>query len=262
MSTTTIQRVFRVNGTPTDVTAIVLTTPVTRTDTGAIVLPQSTAWTRVGTGTYQLPTFTDPAGGLTYAYTVQYTYTGETFSFPATSPGGVLLAGLYSDLSAWDDFAGTLNVQIYSDKDNIGAQNASAIQRAMNYADDQINSFYSGSYQIPLVFNAGQVTETVRTWATVIGMGKWLYFGRGLYDGKGNDGGTGNRFRQLVKDTYDEMDEYRGGWQRLPVAPLIGTGLGTGIVAVPPSVNADGTRYIPRPAGSWGGYFNGQYWSW
>jgi hypothetical protein len=91
MSTTTIQRVFNVGtpSVPTDADAVpTLQSDVTRTDTGAIVLPQSTAFTRTATGTYALPTFTDPAPNLTYAYTVQFVYQSVAYTISATSRGG------------------------------------------------------------------------------------------------------------------------------------------------------------------------------
>jgi hypothetical protein len=83
VSTTQITFTFRVNGTLTNVTSVVLADPtatygVRRTDTSATVVAANTALTNQSTGVYTY-SFTDPAGGLTYNYHLKWVYNGVTY---------------------------------------------------------------------------------------------------------------------------------------------------------------------------------------
>ena len=102
------------------------------------------------------------------------------------------------------------------------------------------------------------MTPTVQRWAAVLGIGQWLYFSRGQFDTTSR---TDERpcWRPLwheVAKVYQEMDEYRGAWRRLPCAPATGPGTGTAPVAVAQTVLSDGTPYqghapYPVPKVEW-----------
>lgn len=174
---------------------------------------------------------------------------GNSFT---TSPAPV--TSRYSSLAEWQAFAGQMNILIYSDKDGSGVENLPAIQSAMSYADDQIDLYFSGFYVTPLVFNSGSVIPTVQYWATILGIGRFLYFARGLQD---NDK-LGDKFRKLVADVYKDMSNYRGGLTNLP-CQLAGNSSGV-IAAVSPTVDPQG--FPVRPPGTIGPYFNGLFWGW
>ncbi len=88
-----IRRRFKVDGVLTDMTSVKLSSEdgtygVKRNDTGAVVVADGTAMTHVSTGIYDY-TFTDPADDLTYTYSVEWVYGGETYWFEATLAGPV-----------------------------------------------------------------------------------------------------------------------------------------------------------------------------
>lgn len=144
MSTTTIQSLFKVNSVLTDATSVSLATDVTRTDTGAIVLAQSTAFAHTATGVYSLPPITDPASGLTYAYTANYVYGGVTYTFAESSPGGFsnIIVGGYEDQTDVEEEMGVVNEDAAADADNTGSSIiiARRITKALAFADAFINS--------------------------------------------------------------------------------------------------------------------------
>jgi len=91
MSQITIREQFTIDGALTDVTAIVLSDPtstfgVKRNDTGAVVVADGTAMTKVSTGVYSY-SFDEPAAGLTYTYWVEWQYGGETYRYEGTILG-------------------------------------------------------------------------------------------------------------------------------------------------------------------------------
>lgn len=93
MSDTTITRTIKIDGVLTDPTSVVLsdqtsTFGVRRTDTSATVVAADTAMTNLSVGVYS-HTFTDPAPGLTYEYTVKFVFSGETYHIQGTVTGGV-----------------------------------------------------------------------------------------------------------------------------------------------------------------------------
>lgn len=90
MSTAVITETFKVNGVLADMDSVLLSDPggtygVRRNDTGAAVVADATAMTKVSTGVYRY-TFAEPAFGLTYTYWVEYSFAGLTNRY-----GGVLL---------------------------------------------------------------------------------------------------------------------------------------------------------------------------
>jgi len=89
--TVTVQFRFRVAGTLTDVTSVVLedvtdTYGVKRDDTQAVVVAASTAMDHPSTGIYS-KSFTEPAVGLTYSAVVKYVYRGKTQYLPMSIVG-------------------------------------------------------------------------------------------------------------------------------------------------------------------------------
>lgn len=76
---------FRVGGTLTDPTSVVLSDPtgtygVKRNDTSAVVVADGTAMTKQSVGIYQY-TFTEPAASLTYTAYIEFVYDGATYHF-------------------------------------------------------------------------------------------------------------------------------------------------------------------------------------
>jgi uncharacterized phiE125 gp8 family phage protein len=91
MSTVTLEEKFTINDVLTDVTSVKLSDPtgtfgVKRNDTGAVVVADGTAMTKVSTGVYQ-HTFTEPALNLTYTYWIEWVYDGETYWDEKTCTG-------------------------------------------------------------------------------------------------------------------------------------------------------------------------------
>lgn len=82
MSTKTIQQTFNIGGVPSDVTSVVLRDPtntygVRRTDTNAVVVASGVTLVHDSTGVYHY-TFTEPATGLDYQYSIEWVYDGIT----------------------------------------------------------------------------------------------------------------------------------------------------------------------------------------
>tara|TARA_Y100000310_G_scaffold149860_1_gene149245 strand:+ start:401 stop:1282 length:882 start_codon:yes stop_codon:yes gene_type:complete len=92
MSQTTIVKRFRVDNVLTTATSAKLSADdasygVKRTDTGAVVVADDTSMTEISTGIYAY-TFTDPADDLTYQYSTEFVYGGETYHMVANIAGG------------------------------------------------------------------------------------------------------------------------------------------------------------------------------
>jgi len=74
----TLHETFTIDGALADVTSVKLSDPtstfgVKRNDNDAVIVADGTAMTKVSTGTYEY-TFTEPEGGLTYTYWVEWLY--------------------------------------------------------------------------------------------------------------------------------------------------------------------------------------------
>lgn len=99
MSTTMLRFTHTVNGALTDATAVLLSDPtgafgLRRTDTNAVIVADSTAFTRDSVGSYSYA-FADPAPGLTYEYWIEWVFGGATdriqkFSSAAPENGAYL----------------------------------------------------------------------------------------------------------------------------------------------------------------------------
>jgi len=87
----TITKTIRIDGVLTDPTSVKLSDAdeaygVKRNDTGAAVVADGTAMTNLSTGVYSY-TFTDPADDLTYTYSLEVVYSGETYWIADTFSG-------------------------------------------------------------------------------------------------------------------------------------------------------------------------------
>jgi len=107
----TIQEKFTIDGSLTDVTSVLLSDPtatygVKRNDTGAVVVADGTAMTKVSTGVYR-HTFAEPAVGLTYTYWVEWVYGGETYRDEHSITGTSASAGQVCTLT---DVKGRLGI--------------------------------------------------------------------------------------------------------------------------------------------------------
>ena len=86
-----IRKTFKVDGVLTDMTSVKLSSSdttfgVKRNDTGVAVVADDTAMTNISTGVYEYD-FTDPAAGLAYTYSLEITYSGETYWIEDTFDG-------------------------------------------------------------------------------------------------------------------------------------------------------------------------------
>jgi hypothetical protein len=111
----TIQRTWSVAGLPTDVTTALISDPtgtfgIKRDDTGAVVVADGTAMTKVSTGNYEY-TFNEPDSTITYTAYVEFVYQGSTYHFehdiPASVGGDTALGTTFAKLAdAVNDFLG------------------------------------------------------------------------------------------------------------------------------------------------------------
>ena len=124
----------------------------------------------------------------------------ERFIMPAT--------GIYSAQSNVEDIFGVTNVAVWSQLDPTqppGTDDETRIQRALDYADARIISFFRnfGNYVTPLVPLNTDVNLVTRWAATLAGV--WLYESRGLRD----DTKDGNKFSTMARQVIAEMSLYR-----------------------------------------------------
>ena len=98
----TIQFAYRVEEVLTDVDAslvVISAGGLIRTDTRAVVIPAGTSLVRVSTGVYRL-TFSDPAAGLTYEYSLTWASAGDVQTMEFTAQAGEGYISL-ADAKAW-----------------------------------------------------------------------------------------------------------------------------------------------------------------
>lgn len=225
---------FKLGGVLTDATSVVLSDSaaaygVRRTDTLAIVVAANTAMTHASTGVYQY-TVTDPANGLTYQWSAKVVYAGSTyyFAFTATGPSAVPFVGRYTSTTLLKQRFGTLNVQTYSDTESNGVEDALAEQSAIQWAEDDIDSYFTGwRYTIPFTATGSALPHVLTEWATVLA-GCWLYTKRGLRDEK-----VGGDLMALEEKTKGEMRMYR-----TPFRTLAGVAINTGVQTTPQTLAA------------------------
>ncbi|MGA2232317.1 MAG: phage protein Gp36 family protein [Tepidisphaeraceae bacterium] len=116
--------------------------------------------------------------------------------------------GLYSAQADVEDIFGVTNIAIWSQLDPTqppGTADVNRIQRALDYADARIISFFRnyGNYITPLAPQNNDVTLVTRWAATLAGI--WLYESRGLRD----DTREANKFTALAQQVIAEMGPYR-----------------------------------------------------
>src|ERR1700733_5522807 len=106
--------------------------------------------------------------------------------------------GLYSAQSDVEDIFGITNIAVWSQLDPTqppGTADTDRIQRALDYADAKIISFFriQGNYVTPLAPQNAAVTLVTRWAATLAGV--WLYSSRGLRD----DTPDGNKYSAMAE---------------------------------------------------------------
>jgi len=112
----TISRTFSIGGVLTDMTSVKLSDPdatfgVKRNDTGEIVVTDNTAMTRTAAGTYEY-SFAEPASNLTYTYSMEISYGGETYYFTDTFTPTTPTAGITTDIApALAEWGETLTIK-------------------------------------------------------------------------------------------------------------------------------------------------------
>jgi phage gp36-like protein len=116
--------------------------------------------------------------------------------------------GLYAAEADVEDIFGITNIAIWSQLDPTqppGTPDEDRIQRALDYADAKIISFFRnyGNYVTPLAPQGNDVTLVTRWDATLAGV--WLYESRGLRD----DTKEGNKYTAMAAQVLAEMGTYR-----------------------------------------------------
>lgn len=157
MSTATLVFRFKVGGVATNASSVVLNN-FRRADNNDIMAADDTPMTQAGAvGTYVYP-FTPPAAHLTYNWTAEATYNGETYSFTQAttdeSNAAVVSDGYYasySDLILW---LGNENIEMLSDVDQLDQINANRVSQALAEGDRTIDlALRTAGYSYPLDTN-------------------------------------------------------------------------------------------------------------
>lgn len=154
------------------------------------------------------------------------------FSSPyfASGSGPATASGYYADQADVEDQFGEKNVRIWSNLDNSDAEtNADRVQRALDYADRQIDSFLRDSrYLVPLQFTEDAEAGTATTWAAVLA-GVWLFRNRGV---NASDEDSAAMFQTLEDQVRKEMRDFKAGTLRLSAALrwTVGTPTGPSVV--------------------------------
>lgn len=131
-------------------------------------------------------------------------------SFTVTLPSvSASASGHYASQADMEAKFGATNIQIWSNKDDdTSATDTDAVQRALNLADEKLNSFFRDSpFTVPL----SPINDMIRDWAVTIA-GYELYFARGMRDSKDP---TGNHLTGLLTAANSQMRQYRSGVLRL-----------------------------------------------
>lgn len=122
----------------------------------------------------------------------------------------------YVTLSGVQDVFGEENVAVWSDLAQAGELDEDRVDRAIAWADEDINSRFRGSrYDVPL-----PATAQVEHWGAVLA-GVWLYRARGMRDTDPED-----KITALKKEIEDEIADVLAGARNLdtsnyPRAPFI-----------------------------------------
>ena len=115
---------------------------VKRLDNNEVVVPAGTEMTANVDGSYSY-TFEDPAGGLSYLYSVQTELGGDTTwqggIQPSATPASVAASGVYADQTDVQDLIGSDNLTVIGDLDDDGNLDTGIVQRALDFADAYIN---------------------------------------------------------------------------------------------------------------------------
>jgi len=181
----TIRRTIRVAGVLTDPTSVKLSSSdttfgVKRNDTDAVVVADDTAMTQVSTGIYE-HTFTDPANGLTYTYSMEIVYSGETYHVEDTLTGPT--GDRYCVRADIENLFGVTNVSKWSDLDNDAdaTKISNRIAAAITATADMIDARLRFSRYLIPISNAG-FTPTIMRDLNAQMAGVWLYESRGVID--------------------------------------------------------------------------------
>ena len=146
--------------------------------------------------------FTGPAAGQIVQWTAAFIWADGS----QTTLNGTAIAseakGQYADQTDLADDIGPQNLLLWSDLDNLGVLNVARVQRALVYADDQINNkMRGGIYDVPI--SAGG--STVVRWAVCLSR-EWLYRNYGQ-----RDEGLHRRYDADVERCLREMGMYKTG---------------------------------------------------
>lgn len=116
--------------------------------------------------------YTFNATSASYNYTYSFTISGGGGYgvFNGTVTGGSYV-GRYTSESQLDEYLGSINVQIQSDTNSTGDEDALAVQQAIQAAEDEIDSWLSAAptpYVIPLTFSTSYVNQALVLRANIL----------------------------------------------------------------------------------------------
>jgi phage gp36-like protein len=215
-----------------DIASAVTLLTLVRSDTGASVSFDA-AFTDAGSGTWTR-TFTAPATNVTYSYTYSVTWTDGTTT--PSVPGTVYVpatsySGRYTTAALLRRRFGTRNVLAWSDTEGTGTEDTTAVQEAIDHAEDVLDAEFNGSvYAVPFTATGAALPKTVVNWATELA-GYWLYTKRGLEDGDKK----GDKLTAMYGRVMGEIRRYRDGWPRRTLLGVsMRTGVGSAVTIVSP----------------------------
>jgi hypothetical protein len=146
-TTKVIRFAHRIAGVLTDATSVTLnddtaTYGVRRVDTGAVVVAAGTAFTHDGTGLYSY-TLTGLTAGVTYQFSVEKVYAGETKRWAGTFTLSGNAAGFWTTQAQVEQEFGVTNCAEDVDLNNTGAGTAAVWQQALNWVDSLIDRIFA-----------------------------------------------------------------------------------------------------------------------
>ena len=163
MSQTTIQFEHRVSGQLTDAASVALDpTGLIRSDTRAVVVAGGSALARTALGIYDL-TFTNPAPGLSYSYSIIWTYAGSSFGPVPFAVAAVAAnnANPYCTIAQLSWFFDSRMAGMLANDANTGIADTDKLQGILDSVASELESHLFGRVSLPLSFIPPVLTEWV-----------------------------------------------------------------------------------------------------
>lgn len=212
MANIVITKTVRVNGVPTDASAVVLrdatnTYGVRRRDTLEVIAAPGTVMPKVGTGVYEY-IITNAESGVPYDYVVEVTLNGAVYRLVDQATTGETLDtdGMWLTDTILERYIGKDNRDFLADRDNdANATKLSAAKRlAILSAEDQARRILSRRYVIPISPMSSADLFTLQRLTVRIAIYE-LWRGRGQYVNAANQQ-TENPYQRARDDALVELD--------------------------------------------------------